>query len=151
MNKTILLTGLVLALGSLGACLPEKSALSVTDAYAFATTEAQKNGAVFLTAQNNSGEAITITAASAANAETLELHTMSMENNVMQMRKVESFAIEAGQNTTLKPMGDHIMLMGLKAPLKEGESFPLTLTTSAGEVTVDVKIVAPGTTHGTAH
>jgi copper(I)-binding protein len=147
MNKTIIFAGLVLSLGTLSACLPEKSALSVTDAYAFATTEVQKNGAVFLTAQNNSGEKITITGASAENAETLELHTMSMDNNVMEMRKVESFEVEAGQSTTLKPMGDHIMLMGLKAPLKEGENFPLTLTTSAGEVAVDVKIVAPGTSH----
>ncbi len=40
------------------------------------------------------------------------------------------------------PGGYHIMLTGLKAPLKTGDSFPLTLTfAGAGEVKVDVKVV----------
>jgi copper(I)-binding protein len=48
---------------------------------------------------------------------------------------------------SLKPGGYHIMLMGLSAPLKEGDSFPLSLTFAhAGSTTVTVKVKGAGDT-----
>jgi len=67
---------------------------------------------------------------------------MEMSGIVMEMRPITSFDIPAGQPVTLKPGGEHIMLMGLNGPLREGQSFPLTLTfekAGAREVTVAVK------------
>ncbi|MCW8860848.1 MAG: copper chaperone PCu(A)C, partial [Rhodospirillales bacterium] len=45
----------------------------------------------------------------------------------------------------LQPGGDHVMFMGLNAPLKEGDTFPLTLVfKNAGEVTINVTVKAAG-------
>jgi hypothetical protein len=67
---------------------------------------------------------------------------MEMAGMVMKMRPLAGLDIPAGQSVTLKPGGEHIMLMGLKGPLREGQSFPLTLTfekAGAREVTVAVE------------
>jgi len=66
---------------------------------------------------------------------------MEMAGMVMKMRPLAGLDIPAGQSVTLKPGGEHIMLMGLNGPLREGQSFPLTLTfekAGAREVTVPV-------------
>src|SRR3546814_9738821 len=74
-------------------------------------------------------------------AERVELHTHTMDGNVMQMRRVEFVEIPAQGEAALQPGGIHIMLIGLKQPLREGERFPLTLTfEKAGAVTVEVAV-----------
>lgn len=46
-------------------------------------------------------------------------------------------AIPAGETVILEPLGDHLALVGLRRPLAQGETFPLTLRFAhAGEVTV---------------
>ncbi len=71
---------------------------------------------------------------------------MEMDGDVMRMRKLEQgIALPAGKTVELKPGGLHVMFIGLKAPLKEGDRFPLKLRfEKAGEVQVDVKIEAMG-------
>ncbi|MEM6780624.1 MAG: copper chaperone PCu(A)C [Pseudomonadota bacterium] len=109
--------------------------------YAFATAENQRAGAAFMTI--TVGESDTLISASADVSETVEIHDMAMEDGMMKMRKLDTMPIE--DSATLEPTGKHIMFIGLNEPLKEGESFPLTLTfEKAGEQTVDVAIVAPG-------
>jgi len=64
-----------------------------------------------------------------------------MEGDVMKMREVEAIELPAGKTVELKPGGLHIMLMGLKAPLKAGSSVPLTLKfEKAGEVSVKLTV-----------
>jgi len=75
-----------------------------------------------------------------------ELHTMSMQGMVMKMRPISGVDIPAGHPVSLKPAGEHIMLMGLNAPLKVGDSVPLKLKFGkAGEITVQVTVEALGT------
>ena len=57
----------------------------------------------------------------------VEIHEMRMEGNTMRMRAVPRLELPAGQAVDLKPGGYHIMLMNLKAPLKNGESVPIRL------------------------
>ena len=57
-----------------------------------------------------------------------QMHSMTMENGMMKMRRLESLALPAGQEVVLGAGGDHLMLVGLKKPLKAGEVVPLTLT-----------------------
>ena len=53
---------------------------------------------------------------------------MNMDGNVMKMRAVDSVDIKAGSKIEMKPgQGYHLMLMGLKRPLKEGERFNIRL------------------------
>jgi copper(I)-binding protein len=68
-----------------------------------------------------------------------------MDDGVMKMRKLEKLGIPAGGSALLKPSGDHIMLFGLKAPLKEGDLLPITLVfEKAGEVKIDATIEPVG-------
>jgi len=56
------------------------------------------------------------------------LHSMTTMNGMMTMREVEAIDLPAGKPMNLGEAGYHLMLTGLKAPLKEGEMFPLTLS-----------------------
>jgi copper(I)-binding protein len=81
-------------------------------------------------------------------AEHAELHQMKMDNGVMEMRPVPDLPIAPGQTLVLEPNGYHVMLEGLKAPLKEGETVPLTLTFAhAGPQQVTASIGKVGAMH----
>jgi len=74
-----------------------------------------------------------------------ELHEMDMDGGVMRMRAIESLALPAGKAVTLRPGagGQHLMLMGLKQPLKEGDEVQLTLrlrTADGQNLTQDIKV-----------
>lgn len=144
MRTFLPLAALVLGLAAFPA-VAQQTDITVHGAYAFATAEGQANGAAFLHVENKGAQADKIVSASADVSERVELHTHLMEGDVMQMREVDSFDVPASGALELKPAGDHIMFMGLKAPLEEGSEFPLTLTfEKAGSVPVTVKVVKPG-------
>ncbi len=131
--------------------LIEVPLIEVTGAYAYATVPVQKNGAVFGTFENPGSTDIGIVKAESDVAERIELHTHLQEDGVMMMRQVESFNVPAGGTLNLEPMGDHIMLFGLKAPLVEGETFSVQLFDTNGvSVQVPVSILKPGTKPGDA-
>jgi len=72
----------------------------------------------------------------------VQIHEMTMKNDVMSMGPVKSVDLPAGKAVNFDPNGYHVMLMGLTAQLKEGDSVPLTLTVenAKGEKeTVEVK------------
>lgn len=122
-------------------------ALDIGHPYARATTPGQSAGGAFLAVENR-GAADRLLSASTDVAQSVELHQMSMEGDVMRMRPVDAIDLPAGKTVTLKPGGFHIMLMGLKAPLKQGSAFPLKLKfEKAGEVTVQVNVEAATATH----
>jgi copper(I)-binding protein len=61
------------------------------------------------------------------------------------MRRVDGVDIPAGQPAVFEPGGMHIMLIGLKAPLKTDEVFALTLKfEKADDLTVEVMVKAIG-------
>jgi copper(I)-binding protein len=63
------------------------------------------------------------------------------EGDVMKMREVQSFGIPAGQRLTLRPGGQHLMIVGLKKPLAIDERIPLTLRFErAGEIQVELRV-----------
>ena len=57
----------------------------------------------------------------------VEIHEMTMDNNVMRMRQVPMLELPAGKPVELRPGGYHVMMMDLKQPMKAGESVPITL------------------------
>jgi periplasmic copper chaperone A len=125
------------------AAMAQTSQLEVTNAWARATPGKAENGAAYLTIQSPTPDRLM--SASSPVAKKAELHTMSMEGMVMKMRPLAGLDIPAGQPVTLKPGGEHIMLEGLNAPLRERQSFPLTLTfEKAGTRTVTVAVEKPG-------
>lgn len=124
----------------------EESGLIISKAYAFATATTQRNGAVFLTIDNNLGHDDRLVSAASNVAETVELHVSTQENGVIAMREIEGLDIKTGESIMLSPTGNHIMLMGLKAPLAEDSAFLTTLTfEKSPPLTIQVDVIAAGT------
>lgn len=119
--------------------------LDVTDVWARATPGKVPNGAAFLTINNHRDVPDKLLSASSNVAERAEVHEHVMQNNIARMRKVEGLVIDGHSHKMFKPGGHHVMLMGLKHPLKEGDSFPLTLVfEKAGKVDVTVQVKGIG-------
>jgi copper(I)-binding protein len=115
-------TCLLVANGAIG----QTGQLEITAPCARATPGQAQIGAAYLTIISPTTDRLT--AASSPVAKKAELHAMSMEGGVMRMRPLTAIDIPAGQTVTLSPGGTHIMLLGLTQPLREGQSFPLTLS-----------------------
>lgn len=60
-------------------------------------------------------------------AEQVEVHEMAMQGQMMRMRQVATLDLPKGRAVALAPGGYHLMLIGLKQPLRAGESVALTL------------------------
>jgi copper(I)-binding protein len=120
--------------------------LDVTQPWARATPKGASTGAAYMTVTNNGSAPERLSCASTAAAATCRIHEMAMNNGVMQMRPVQGgLEVEPGQTVTLKPGGYHMMLQGLKAPLKAGDKLEATLTSSGGgSVKVEFPIAAIG-------
>src|SRR5438477_2177667 len=107
------------------AAVAQPTQLEIDNAWARATPGKAENGAAYVTITSPTADRLV--SASTPAAKKAELHTMSMQGMVMKMRPIAGLDIPAGQPVALKPGGEHIMLMGLNQPLREGQSFPLTL------------------------
>jgi copper(I)-binding protein len=86
-----------------------------------------------------------LVSASSPIAASVEVHEMKMVGDVMKMRPVDALPLPAGKPVELKAGAYHMMLMGLKAPVKFGDVVPITLVIedAAGKrQTVDVKATA---------
>lgn len=113
------------------------------------TAPGQPNGAAYLTIETSGPAGDRLIALETPAATAAEIHEMSDEGGVMSMRKLDAVVVEPGAPVVFTPGGLHIMLIGLKAPLKAGETAPLTLTfEKAGKVTVDLAIEKPAEHEG---
>lgn len=113
-----------------------------SDAWSRATPGGATICAAYLTLESPAGD--TLTGVSSPAAKAASVHEMTMDGTVMRMRPVpEGLTLPAGQPVTLQPGGYHIMLEGLKAPLKQGQTVPLHLT-FAKSAPVDVTATVAG-------
>jgi len=116
-------------------------ALTIQHPWARATAASAKTGALYVTVTNNGTEADRLLGVSTDAAERCELHVSEASGDMMTMRMVEDLEIPAGGSVSLAPKGTHVMLMGLKAPLQKGATFPATLRfEKAGEVAINVAV-----------
>jgi copper(I)-binding protein len=110
--------------------------------WARATLAGTKTGAAYMTFVNKGDADDHLVGASTPVAEKAELHEMVLDNGVMKMRPIASLDLKPGSTTVLAPGKYHVMLIGLKHPLKPGDTFPLTLKLAKGgerQVTVAVE------------
>ena len=96
------------------------------------------NSAGYLVLRNPGPEADAIVAVETELADTAELHSVTMDGGIMRMRPVDSVSVAAGGGAVLEPGGYHIMLVGIRRELEEGDTVPLTLRLRSG-ATVDVR------------
>ncbi len=107
-------------------------------------TQGAKAGAAYFTLVNLGAEADRLIAVATPRAKMASLHHSVMDQGVMKMLPVTAVEVSPGEPAVLRPGGLHVMLMGLKAPLVEGETFTLTLTfEKAGSVDIEVTIQGP--------
>lgn len=122
MKKTVL-AGL---LAMLAAAQAYAGDVAVSDAWSRATAPGQ--GAAMVQMVITSKQAAKLVGVACKDAKTSELHSMVHENGMMKMRQVDMIDLAAGKAVDLGAAGYHVMLMGLKHPLKAGNKTEVVLT-----------------------
>jgi copper(I)-binding protein len=116
---------------------PSENDVAVTNAWANATPHGSTIGVIYMTLVNNGKNADRWLAGTTPVAEKVEFHSNINDNGVMRMRELTAIDVAPGAKVLLKPGGTHAMLVGLKQPLREGQSFSLTLKfEKAGKIDV---------------
>ena len=151
----LLAGGLVAALAGCGASTSIAATTSTTSVTAAASTatgftlvdgwvKAAPTGmtAVFGTLTNPTGQDITVVSGVTPAADLVQLHEVVTVGGASKMQpKAGGFVVPAHGRHELQPSGDHIMLMGLKQPIKAGDLVTATLTLKDGS---SVRISAIG-------
>jgi copper(I)-binding protein len=115
----------------------------IHDAYVRSSTAASTSGAAFMVLMNHSGTDDRLIGASSGVAERVELHHHAEDaNGVMRMGEIEGGVPVANDEAHIfKRGGDHLMFMGLKQPLEQGEVIKVTLEfEKAGQVEIEIVV-----------
>lgn len=83
--------------------------------------------AIYLTIKNNTEHDMKLLKVNGDFAKNFELHTMTMEKGMMNMRPVEFILVKKGSSTELNSHGLHIMVFDLKSSLVIGKKHKINL------------------------
>ncbi|HLG89700.1 MAG TPA: copper chaperone PCu(A)C [Alphaproteobacteria bacterium] len=145
------LSGLLLAFSVSITAHAAGSAIDVADASARPTPPSATTAAIYLNITNNGTDDDALIGIATPVAQKAELHSTTNDHGIMKMSAVAEQPVKAGEKLEIKPGGLHIMLTGLKRPLKAGDQFLLTLTfRKAGQVETTVAVQAPAKVNGKA-
>lgn len=152
-RRNLLLAAAALALAPLAAWAHDTTIGNLTIEHAWSRATGQtRPGVGYMVIHNKGAEADRLVAAESPIAGRVELHAHIMENDVAKMVQVEAIDVPAGGMAELKPHGFHLMMMELKQPLAEGDTFPVTLVFErAGRVDVTFVTQAAGSSGPDAH
>ena len=146
MRPSLLTAMLTLCVAATGAA--SAATIEVKDAWIRTPPPGAPTAAGYATIINHGISSDRLTSASTRAAASAQLHQMSMAGGIMRMRPMTGGApIGASESLKLSPSGDHLMLIGLKTPLKAGAHVRITLQFQrAGAVAADfvVRDAAPG-------
>ena len=120
--------------------------LVITQAWSRQTPSGAKVAGAYLTIENKGSAADRLVGGSGDVAGRFEIHEMAMEDGVMKMRPLDKgLVIDPGKTVKLAPGGNHLMLLDLKSPLKQGDKVPVTLQfEKAGKVNVSLDVQGVG-------
>ncbi len=115
--------------------------ITVYEPWSRATAPGARVGAGYMQIESEGVDDRLVSAWSSA-SERVELHTMSMDNNVMRMREVKAIDLPAGRRVRLSPGGYHLMLTDLREPLRAGDEIDVGLRfEKAGELRIRVRVL----------
>jgi hypothetical protein len=147
-NPQLIFAVVISALLSLSTSLVNAQSLQIKDAFARATNPGQSVGGGYLTIDNPNSTADKLISVTFAKATSVQIHEMKMEGDRMMMRDIGTLAIPAKSKVELKPGGYHLMLMGLKEPLNDGDTISISLQfEKAGKVDVSMPVKARPQSH----
>jgi copper(I)-binding protein len=119
--------------------------VKIENAWSRATPPGATIGVGYLTIRNLSATPDKLIGASSPAAAKVETHVTIKDGDITRMREVKGYDIPANGVFEAKPGGPHLMLVNLKAPLKDGESVPLVLKFEhAGEVKTELHVEPMG-------
>lgn len=116
--------------------------LKISTPWARATPKGAQVGGGFMTITNTGKASDRLIGGASGISNSFEVHEMSMDGGIMKMRMLkDGLEIKPGETVTLKPGSYHVMFIGLKDQLKQGDVFKTTLEfAKAGKVEVEFKI-----------
>ena len=133
----------ILALLLLAACGQEAAQIELSQAWARPTV-GQASGAVYLTIENKGGVDDRLTGAFTDRAAMAMVHQNEVDDGIAKMRMAGEINIPAHDRIVMQPGGTHVMLEGLRAPLKTGDDFDLVLRfRNSKDQTVKVTVLKP--------
>lgn len=127
--------------------MAEEKVISLDRPWSPATPNGAATGAAYMEIENHGRFDDRLLGGTSPVAAKIEIHEMSMRGGIMSMHAIGSgLVIPAGKSVILEPQANyHLMLSGLKAPLKNGAQIPLTLNfAKAGTVHVEIPILPLG-------
>ena len=133
---------LMLAGALIAASCGSDGGLSIEDPWARPTAPGAENAAFYMEI-SNSGDSDVLTGASSGRCTMTEVHATTMTDDVMSMAPATADALTVGSDNplTLEPGGIHVMCMGIKAPLIEGEVVTVELRFGEKDpITVDASV-----------
>lgn len=137
-------TTLLAAAAAVSVALPAfAEGIMVQDPYARVSAKMSSSGAAFMVIENHTGQEDHLVSAASDISEKVELHTHKEDaNGVMRMIHVEEgFVLPKDGKIMMARGGHHVMFLGLKEPLKDGDMVHVTLEfEKAGAVEVDVPV-----------
>ena len=123
----------ITALALLAACgQGGKADIEVSNAWA-RPTRGDAPGAVYVTIENKGGEDDRLVGVMTDHAAMAMVHQTELSNGVARMRMAGEINVPAGDRIEMVPGGTHIMLEGLRTPLRTGDSFQLVLKFRASD------------------
>jgi copper(I)-binding protein len=153
MTRAAIFTALIVAAITAGASARaddyKVGALQIAQPWARATPKGAPVGGGYLKITNTGTEPDKLVGGSSDVADRFEVHEMSMDGGVMKMRPTNGVEIKPGQTVELKPGGLHVMFVGLKKPLVQGQKIKGTLSfEKAGKVDVEFTVQGIGAASG---
>ena len=144
MKRALAVLGIIAFMtAGLVACQPSPvgPGIKISDAWGRPSPLEEGNAAVYMLIRNTGSEDDRLIGASSEAAEVVELHDMTMENDVMKMFQVESMELPAGGSLELKPGGKHIMFIHLREMFEVGQKVRLVLEfEKVGKISVEAEI-----------
>ena len=143
---------ILMALATSVLTMSAQAQVTVSDAWVRATVTQQKATGAFM--QIKSAKDARLLEVRSPVAGVAEIHKMEMADNMMKMRAVDGMDLPAGKVVELKPGAYHIMLLDLKAQVKEGDVVPVTLVVEGKDKkreTIEVKAIVKPLNQATQH
>ena len=129
-----------------------KEGMLVHKAWVRAVPPTSKMSAAYMILHNNTMDADHLVSAESDVANSVELHNVRKKDEMMEMYQVKSIGIDAMGRRDLKPGSYHVMLIGLKKPLKAGDEVELTLNfMHAGAIKIKAPVKMGGMMNNMDH
>lgn len=106
--------------------------IKVEDPWVRVTFGQSRATAGYMSLIDQSGKGNALVGLEMADGARAEIHETVTEGDIVKMRMVKALTIPAGGKAELTPTGGHIMIMGLKGPLKVGDTLPMKLKFADG-------------------